>query len=156
MKHCVTISSTALLLLALCASDAEAQQPSQPKNGSSASPSNFQFLASGTAQFGVTEAGNLPSVPWVAQMAAVRALLEHVKPAETAAAILECPADKIVIVPRIFWREQKWLDWVHKANETRQSQPKYEPKSGPDDKIPLHVEVTFGDGQWFVKVELGP
>jgi hypothetical protein len=87
--------------------------------------------------------------------AALRYLLASVNPAQVAAEVLKVPKDKIALVPRIYWLEPKWLDWARKANESRKSQPNYEPKTGPDDKIPVEVDVLgLGNGQ--VVVHLGP
>jgi hypothetical protein len=77
-------------------------------------------------------------------------------PKEIAADVLKVPQDQIDLVPHVYWHEPKWLDWARKANETRKSQPNFKPQSGPDDKIPLHVQVRSDGGSWSVRVELGP
>ena len=43
-------------------------------------------------------------------------LLKQVQPEAVAAEVLKCPVDKIVMVPRIFWSESKWVDWAEKVN----------------------------------------
>jgi len=153
MKYCATILPITFLFLALScpivrSQDSPGSGPSRTTPPAENPPLSFEVPAEALARFNVT---------WVEGMAdqqpALRALLDHVKPAEVAAEVLKCSPDKIQTVPHIFWREKKWLDWARKANETRQSQPKYEPKTGPDDKIPLHTHVS---NDCCVVVELGP
>jgi len=137
----------------------------QATAAAAAQPENYQLPsfaepASGVAAFRVGDPGegNLN--------AALHYLLKTSDPIKTAAEILKVPEDKIVLVPEIYWNEPKWLDWASKADEQRKSQTNYRPKVGPDDRIPLQIDVvdrggveTFhGDtvGRWQVDVTLGP
>ena len=78
-------------------------------------------------------------------------LLKQVQPEAVAAEVLKCPVDKIVMVPRIFWSESKWVDWAEKVNREQGA----EPTAGPDDKIYLCAELN-GTGAYALLIELGP
>src|SRR5262245_52481487 len=106
MKYYATILSITFLLLALSCPNVRSQD--SPGSGPSRAtgpgePLSFQFPAEALARF---------NVKWVEGMAdqqpALRALLEHVKPAEVAAEVLKCSPERIQTVGHIFWREKKW------------------------------------------------
>ena len=76
-------------------------------------------------------------------------LLSDVKPAEIAAAVFGVPVEKIELVPHIYWREAKWVDWAEKADQA----PGATAKFGPDDKIVMSAAVEpFGT----LHLEIGP
>src|SRR5262245_6421336 len=151
----------ALVVLALAlispyalSQDAAAQtNPAAPTNivlPESYHPSTFAETASSAAKFQVKTVGKSADEAASTQFlvgddceAALRYLLKSADPVQTAAEILKVPADRIVLVPEIYWNEPKWQDWARKADEARKSKPNYEPKVGPDEKIPLQAEVTF-------------
>src|SRR5262245_10106157 len=144
------VSAILVVVLDLCFARAQSTAPSpqsqNPRPLSGDKSSGFEQPAYGFKDFSID--GNVSADD---REAALRHLLASVNPAQVAAEVLKVPKDKIALVPHIYWLEPKWLDWARKANESRKSQPNYEPKTGPDDKIPVEVRV-LGEGQVFVRL----
>ena len=83
------------------------------------------------------------------QIELLNALLREVKPAEIAASVFDIPADKIEIVPHIYWREATWNDWAEKTGWAKRDTS----WAGPDGKFVMSAEVgRSGD----LQLEFGP
>jgi hypothetical protein len=79
----------------------------------------------------------------------LNALLREVKPVEIAASVFDIPADKIEVVPQIYWREAKWTDWAEKANQAKGATA----WTGPDGKFVMSARVGPYDD---LHLEFGP
>lgn len=137
-----------LMILACCPAVALAQKAKTTTQQPPAEqPSDFAQPVEASVPFYIENTDGVPSDD---QRSILNGLVKHAQPDAIAAEVLQCPVDKIVLVPHIFWREPKWLDWAEKANHARGAKA----MTGPDDKIYMCAEFNYlGMG---LTVELGP
>jgi len=83
------------------------------------------------------------------QVPMLNELLREANPAEIAAAVFGLPVDKIDVVPHVYWREAKWVDWAAKADQAKRPPP----STGSDGKLVMSAGMTqFSQ----LQIEFGP
>ena len=132
-----------MLLILVLLSPAAAIGENPLKRG----PINGTFKMPVTANFPLSVRGGAGDVERM-----LKGLLNEANPAEAAAEVLKLPPDKIETVPRVFWKERKWLDWAEKADIANNGEF---PSAGPDGKVYLSADVTI-DGGYEIQVQIGP